>query len=231
MDINELAGVDISALNPSRAVGGNQDLGKDTFLKLLTTQMQNQDPTSPMDNQAFIQQMTQFASLEQLMSLQTSMDNVYMATASMNNASMSNLLGREVVGRGDVQNYDGKGDMDFNWASGEQVSELSISVLDDSGKTVATFRVPGGCEAGEGNFTWNGKKGVIGGGRLPEGDYQFRVNGTDQEGNVVAMEEWVRGVVTEMDYSTSIPQPAINGVPIDLASIVRLSLAPTDGET
>jgi flagellar basal-body rod modification protein FlgD len=100
MDINEIAGVDMSALNPSRTTGG-QDMGKETFLKLLTTQMQNQDPSAPMDNQQFIQQLTQFSSLEQLMGIQTSMNSVYMAMASMNNASMANLLGTEVVGVGD----------------------------------------------------------------------------------------------------------------------------------
>jgi len=225
MDINEIAGVDMSALNPSTGVGGNQELGKDTFLKLLTTQMQNQDPMSPMDNQQFIQQMTQFSSLEQLMGIQTSMDNVYMATASMNNASMANLLGTEVVGRGDVQNYAGEGDMAFNWHSDTAATDVTVSVMDELGKTVATFKVPGGCEAGEGRYTWDGRKGVVGGGTLPEGDYKFTVNGTDEGGDLVTMEEWVRGVVTEMDYSTSVPQPAINGVPIDLTSIVRLSLA------
>jgi flagellar basal-body rod modification protein FlgD len=223
MDINEIAGVNMSALNPS-PVGGNQDMGRETFLKLLTTQMQNQDPMSPMDNQQFIQQLTQFSSLEQLMGLQNSMDSVYMAMASMNNSSMANLLGTEVVGVGDKQHYSGEGETTFNWNSSEAATELSISVMDENGKNVATFQVPGGCEAGEGSFTWNGKKGVVGGGRLPEGTYTFKVNGTDVKGELVSIEEWVRGIVSEMDYSGEVPQPSIQGVPIDLSSIVRLSL-------
>ena len=228
MDINEIAGVNMSALNPSKAVG-NSEVGKDTFLKLLTTQMQNQDPMSPMDNQQFIQQLTQFSSLESLMGIQSSMDNVYMAMASMNNSSMANLLGTEVVGVGDRQHFDGKGEVDFNWNSPTASTEVSISVMDDNGKILANFKVPGGCEAGEGSYTWNGRDGVVGGGTLEAGTYQFRINGTEENGDYVDIQEWVRGVVSEMDYSGEVPQPSINGVPIDLTSIVRLSLA-KDGD-
>lgn len=228
MDINEIAGVNMGALNPSRA-GGSAEMGQETFLKLLTTQMQNQDPSAPMDNQQMIQQLTSFSSLEQLMGIQTSMNSVYMAMASMNNASMANLLGTEVVGLGDKQAYSGEGDMDFHWNSASATTDLTVSVTDEDGKIVATVKVPGGCEAGEGEFTWDGRSGVVGGGRLEEGVYQFQVNGKDETGELVQIDEWVRGVVSEMDYSGEVPQPSINGVPIGLIDIVRLSLA-TSGD-
>ncbi|HZK20171.1 MAG TPA: flagellar hook assembly protein FlgD [Treponemataceae bacterium] len=59
----------VDAYNKSIAVNGRtatQDLGKDDFLKLLITQLQHQDPTSPMENTEFIAQMAQFSSLEQI---------------------------------------------------------------------------------------------------------------------------------------------------------------------
>ena len=226
-NINEIAGVNTGALNPS-VTTGSDDMGKDTFINLLTTQMQNQDPLSPMDNQQFIQQLTSFSSLEQLMGLQTAMEAVYMGIASMNNASMANLLGTEVIGRGDTFHYGSEGDVDLNWNAAAPVNELKVTVSHENGTVVASFTVPG-CEAGEGSYTWDGESGSFTG-QLEEGTYTFKLAGTDTEGNTVVVEEWVKGVVTEMDYSTDVPQPSIQGVPISLSDIIRLAMASTETE-
>ena len=51
---------------PSKAM---DEIGKEQFLRLLVTQLQNQDPMNPVDNQQFIAQLATFSSLEQLMSI------------------------------------------------------------------------------------------------------------------------------------------------------------------
>lgn len=70
----------------------NQTLGKDDFLKLLTTELRNQDPLSPMDNKDFISQMAQFSSLEQT-------NNVAKSMEAMNN-SMSMLFQHSLLSQG-----------------------------------------------------------------------------------------------------------------------------------
>lgn len=87
---------EVNNFNKMNAVNGrqvNNQLGKDDFLKLLITQLSNQDPTNPMENTEFIAQMAQFSSLEQM----TNMNESFAKMASMINSSQAaNTIGKTV---------------------------------------------------------------------------------------------------------------------------------------
>lgn len=81
MSAGERAAVDMAVdnYNKQNTVNGRKtsnELGKDDFLKLLITQMQNQDPTEPMENTEFIAQMAQFSSLEQMTNMSSSFEKM-----------------------------------------------------------------------------------------------------------------------------------------------------------
>lgn len=80
----------------------NQALGKDDFLKLLTTELRNQDPLQPMDNKDFIAQMAQFSSLEQMNNVATSMNDLKSSMTTMFQQSLltqgASLIGKQVSG-------------------------------------------------------------------------------------------------------------------------------------
>jgi len=88
--------VEVESFNKSLQQGGRRvsgTLGKDDFLRLLVTQLENQDPTSPLDDKEFIAQMAQFSTLEQMTQMNTTLTNLIVNNKI--NLSYS-LLGRHV---------------------------------------------------------------------------------------------------------------------------------------
>lgn len=86
--------VQANSLTDTQASAANQSsLGKDEFLKLMITQMQQQDPLNPMDNQAMVAQMAQFSSVEQMSNLN---DNFKTANTIAQFMDSTGLLGKSV---------------------------------------------------------------------------------------------------------------------------------------
>jgi flagellar basal-body rod modification protein FlgD len=73
------------------------NLGKDEFLKILMTQLQNQDPTNPMDDTQFISQMAQFSSLEQTMNMADSINSLVESQMVSPVIKYSHMIGKEVT--------------------------------------------------------------------------------------------------------------------------------------
>ena len=82
-----------------------------------------------------------------------------------------------------------------------------------------TFTVSGR-DAGEGTATWDGKNSS---GQVVEGDYSFEIYATDANGEDVAVTALVKGIIDEMSFSNGTAEPSVNGIPIDIGNILRLS--------
>src|SRR5690625_3049137 len=83
--------------NQSTARTPSPDLGKEEFLKILMTQLQNQDPLSPMDDKEFISQMATFSSLEQMMNISKSVDALVESQLVSPVIQYSHMIGKEVT--------------------------------------------------------------------------------------------------------------------------------------
>ncbi len=219
---------DQSALSQSSArVAGDGTMDRDTFLTLLTTQLQNQDPTSPMDNQEFVAQLAQFTSLEQQMQMTTALEAVYMGIASMNNATMASLVGTEVVASGNEFLFDEESEtVELHYDADAQASAATVSIYDANGHIVYTEELTS-LEAGEGSFTWDGRDSN--GDTVEAGTYSFKISAHDANEDTVGVTELIVGTVTAMDYSSGTPQPSVEGISINLGDILRLTAA-EDGE-
>lgn len=123
----------------------NSALGKDAFLQILITQLQNQDPTSPMDDKEFISQMAQFSSLEQMQNMTKAMENLLVSQQQTQLMSYSNFIGKEVKWHEITDKKDEKGNPIIAEGAGT-ITELKfkndqpIFVL-DSGKEISAGNI------------------------------------------------------------------------------------------
>lgn len=215
---------DLAAATASTAA--TQELGQDAFLNLLVTQLQYQDPLNPQENEDFIAQLAQFSQVEQLTNANDALGNLYQALASMNNASMTQLLGQQVRAHGDEFHYDGDGEVELHYDAAGQTASATLTITDENGSVVFTTEL-GGLDEGDGTYTWSGNS--LRGGTADEGTYTFSISGQDTSGDTVEVVEVVEGIIDGMSFESGTPVPSINGVDIGLGDIIHVS-TPEEGE-
>lgn len=210
-----------------QTVYGNNDLGQDAFLTLLVTQLQHQDPLDPQDNETFVAQLAQFSSLEQLTTANGSLESLYVAMASMNNASMTQLIGQDVRAYGDTFSYGGEGSADLGFESTHELDGATLTVFDESGSVVWTESL-GAFEAGENDISWNGQ--TISGAQAEEGLYTFSVTAEGdfpEDGDIATI---VEGEIDGMSFESGNPVPSMGGAEIAIGDIIEVFTPDEDGE-
>ncbi|TVQ78255.1 MAG: hypothetical protein EA369_07245 [Bradymonadales bacterium] len=167
-------------------------MGKNEFLKLLLTQLSYQDPMSPMDNEGMLEQLTQFAQLEELENVRKAVDMLLNVTGAGNAANSVTLLGRDV--RIETNEFRGpEARLHFELAS--EASEIALEIRDKDNRLVKIISdVPS--EAGLHEVIVDG---------LEAKDYKFVIVGKDKAraelNPVLSVTERVEGV----NFSTAIP--------------------------
>jgi flagellar basal-body rod modification protein FlgD len=130
-------------------------LGRDAFLKLFTTQLTNQNPLEPMDNEAFVSQLAQFSSLESMKAMQAGMDNVAAAINNQKFVTGSNLLGKNIPNDiGYVTAGGGVGSTAYSMLTAPADS-ITVRVLDMSNKEIYT-KTYSNPESGPLSINWPG---------------------------------------------------------------------------
>ena len=178
-------------------------LDKDSFMLLLVTQFKYQDPLNPMDDKEFIAQMAQFSSLEQLMNLNTSMEDLTTATNNQQMVNATSYIGKLVsvsgntIGKTTATNADGVSETSistFRYAFGDNVVKGTLSVKDANGNTIYTEDLAGKQAGTTFEFNWNGKMGN--GTDAPDGVYQISLAAFNDKGEAVLSDQVVDATVT-----------------------------------
>src|SRR3954463_3014533 len=113
----------------------------DTFLTLLTTQLKNQDPTSPMDSNQFTQQLVQFSQVEQQIQTNTNLDNLIKQGSSMAGSYATAYLGKTVSVTNGQASLAG-GAANWNYTLGAAASEATLTVTNQAGRVVFVGPAP-----------------------------------------------------------------------------------------
>lgn len=214
-----ISSVTSASLSSSEVSEGDLSISSETFLSLLITQLQNQDPLEPMSNQEYVAQLAELSSLEELGAANTSLESLYMAMASMNNAAMTSLIGLNVVAVGDTFHYSGDGSVELHYEASSDAASATLTITDSSGNEVWSGPM-GALESGEGTFTWPGTDEY--GNSVAEGDYSFSISATDDAGEEVGVDTLIVGIVDSMSYDTGTPIPTIDGIQVSLGDILRV---------
>ena len=179
-----------------------------TFMSLLTAQLKNQDPMSPMDTNSFTQQLVQMTGVQQQLLSNQLLKQLVTASANGGVGDALALIGKTITAPGDdAKLTDGKAN--WTYELGKDAAAATLTVTDENGRVMWTGAAPD-LGKGEHAFTWDGKGTYDG----TEGKtYSLKIEATDASGLTVATATYVKGV------AGAIRQDAASGTLIDVAGI------------
>jgi flagellar basal-body rod modification protein FlgD len=183
------------------------------FLKLLMTQLQNQDPTSPLDTNQFTSELVQFSSVEQQINTNTSLTQLIQLTQAGEVMQASNITGKTVTVSSDhlpLQN--GKGTVQFTAPAAEQVA---IAVYSDTGTKLRDATMT--ATKGTNTWTWDGSDGS--GRTLPDGSYKVAVAGANIDGTASALPFSVVGTATGVLSQANAVQLQLGALSVDFSKV------------
>jgi flagellar basal-body rod modification protein FlgD len=201
------------AVNPTSTVGtatasvsslvGQQQIASNfqQFLQLLTTQLKNQDPLSPLDTNQFTQQLVAFASVEQQLKTNSDLDQLVTLNKTSQATAALNFVGSQVTADGSTTQL--KNGLAVWNITSPRPAAASVSILDQKGNTVWTGQQT--LDTGTQSYSWNGRTST--GAVAPDGLYTIQITAQDAAGQSVAVSTQYTGTVTGVDLSG--PQPLL----------------------
>ena len=190
----------------------------DTFLTLLTTQLKNQDPLSPMDSSQFTTQLVQFSQVEQSINANQNLESLISLTKARASGDAVGFLGKTVTltdGSGGLKS--GQAQWAYSLVGDSAATRLVIA--DAKGHMVYTGA--GATTSGLHAFNWDGKDNA--GNALPDGTYTLSVSAQTTDGTAVNTQVASQGVVDEVDLSGTEPMLKIGSLTVPLSKATLIS--------
>ncbi len=206
-------------------------MAKDDFLKLLVTQMQNQDPLSPMESQEFASQLAQFSTVEQLENIDSNLSQSVqldlMLTQAINNTLSVSTIGKQAKGFGNLVLIDEAGDAHLSFNLGEFAKNVSVTIKDEQGFEVRTLQFAN-MSTGDHTVSWDLENEA--GERMPEGTYEFEVHAVNAEDSQVLANCLMIGNITGVRYEESQAYLLVDNQVISFGNVMEIGMTDTDEE-
>jgi len=215
----------VDAVSSNNAAGrvnaGGQMLASNfqTFLSLLTTQLKNQDPLSPVDSNEFTAQLTQMAGVEQQLLTNDLLTGLLKAQQGDGLTGAAQYIGKDATAVWAATRFE-DGEANWSYELAADATDATLQVLDASGKVVWSGPAPDKTN-GLHDFKWDGK--TTGGGQVDDGGvYTLKVVAKDGAGKAVDSQVLIRGRVTGVEMYDNTPFVIIGNSIMPVSSLIAL---------
>lgn len=191
----------------------------DTFLTLLTAQMQNQDPLAPLDSTEFTNQLVQFSSVEQQIKTNESIESLVSSTNASTGAALSGYLGQTVEINSTGQGFHGE-EASWSYRLADDAAEASIVIQNIDGEVIYNSEIDGA--AGKHEFVWDGST-KSGGTADPDQVYYATIAATDANGEELSASVTVLAKVMGVDMSYEEPAIMTTAGIFSYTDVLRIS--------
>jgi flagellar basal-body rod modification protein FlgD len=208
--------------NTSSTSGGTsaarQALGSDlqNFLKLLTTQLQNQDPTAPIDTNQMTQQIAMLSQVEQQINTNQNLEQLISMYTSAQVGTAVSYIGKQIDAEGNksaLQN----GQANFVYDLESKATTVTVSVLDSTGSVIYSAN-SNQINQGRNEIGWDGR--TTSGSDAPDGVYSFKVIAKDATGKEIKATTYTTGLVSSVDTQNGVTSLSLGqGLSVDLNKV------------
>jgi flagellar basal-body rod modification protein FlgD len=201
-----------SGSNALASLGSNFN----TFLTLLTTQLQNQDPSSPMDSNQFTTELVQFAGVEQQINTNNSLGQLIQLAQGGALMQAAGMVGKQVeVSSDELTLQNATAAIGFTAPS---IGPVTITVSSGSGQKLYETTVA--ADQGANRWTWNGQ--TTGGATAPDGAYKVAVTASGPNGGTTPLATTALGTVTGVQQKDNSVVLQLGGLSVGIGALTSL---------
>ena len=183
------------------------------FLSMLMTQLQNQDPSSPMDSNQFTSELVQFSSVEQQINTNSNLTQLIQLTQASQIEQSASMIGKPVtVTSSQLSLQNGTAAVNFNTTTAEPVA---IAVYNSAGAQVQTAALTS--SVGANTWSWNGKSAT--GASMPDGPYKVTVTALGVNGATSQVPFTVTGKATSVANNAGTVQVQMGGLTLPFSAV------------